>query len=435
MAQTILNFKLDSTDEKLTPRSGVIILGEFLKGIGLEQLCNINLPKPLNHRGYNPFEYIFSLILMLNSGGRVLEDIKEIKQDVALKQSLNIEHIPTPSGLVKWLKKVGLIGVYGLETINQVLLQKYLKRIDNNEDLILDIDATVIESHKSTAKYSYKGVPGYTPIIGHINNGYIINTEFRDGNIAPSDTNLEFIKKCIKQLPNNKTIKYIRADSASYQADIFNYCEDNNIKFIISAPLNESIKNSIDNMSEYSWDNFSRYEQISEFIHTMNNTNNAFRVIVVKKNITPMLPHIEEYLTNEQKLQYAKIYYHCIATNDNNLTAKEVVEFYRQRGDASENKIKELKNGFNMDYLPTSDFISNALYFQIGVLAYNLFLLFKTILDKNLQHHTIKTIRYKIYNIAGKLITHSRNIILKVNKQFLTLLQKIRYKAYEVSLE
>jgi len=91
--QTILNFKLSSTDEKLTPRSGVIILGEFLKGIGLEQLCNINLPKPLNHKGYDPFNYVFSLILMLNSGGRVLEDIRQIKEDIALKQSLNIKNI------------------------------------------------------------------------------------------------------------------------------------------------------------------------------------------------------------------------------------------------------------------------------------------------------------------------------------------------------
>ena len=37
-------------------------------------------------------------------------------------------------------------------------------------------------------------VPGYTPILGHINGGYLIASEFRDGNIAPADTNLEFIK-------------------------------------------------------------------------------------------------------------------------------------------------------------------------------------------------------------------------------------------------
>ena len=117
------------------------------------------------------------------------------------------------------------------------------------------------------------------------------------------------------------------------------------------------------------------------------------------------------------------------------MSAKEIVKYHRQRGEASENKLKELKNGFNMSYLPSSDFISNALYFQIDTLAYSLFILFKAILDKNLQKHTVKTIRYKLYNVAGKVINHARKIILKVNDEFVDLLQRIRQKAYIVSLE
>ena len=80
-------------------------------------------------------------------------------------------------------------------------------------------------------------------------------------------------------------------------------------------------------------------------------------------------------------------------------------------------------------------FISNALYFQIGTLAYNLFILFKTILDSNLKKHTVKTIRYKLYNIAGKVVYHARKTILKVNEEFIEILQRIRKRAYEISLE
>ncbi len=88
-----------------------------------------------------------------------------------------------------------------------------------------------------------------------------------------------------------------------------------------------------------------------------------------------------------------------------------------------------------MSYLPTSNFEANAFYFQIGTLAYNLFLLFKLILDKNLQKHTVKTIRYKLYNIAGKVISHARETILKVNDEFLKLLRRIRRLTYEESLQ
>ena len=37
--------------------------------------------------------------------------------------------------------------------------------------------------------------------------------------------------------------------------------------------------------------------------------------------------------------------------------------------------------------------------------------------------------------IAGKVITHARQTILKVNEQFVTLLENIRTKSYKISLE
>ena len=66
--QTLLNFKLQSTNEKLTPRTGVAILGEYLKGMNLEELCNTNLPKAKRNNGYSAFEFIYPLILMLHYG-------------------------------------------------------------------------------------------------------------------------------------------------------------------------------------------------------------------------------------------------------------------------------------------------------------------------------------------------------------------------------
>ncbi len=88
-----------------------------------------------------------------------------------------------------------------------------------------------------------------------------------------------------------------------------------------------------------------------------------------------------------------------------------------------------------MSYLPSSNFDANAFYFYICTVAYNLFLLFKQILDKNLQKHTVKTIGYKLYNIAGKVISHARETILKVNDEFIKLSQTIRQRAYEESLQ
>ena len=434
MTQTILKFQLESTNEKLTPRTGVAILGEYLKGMDFEEFCNANLPKAKRNNGYSAFEFIYPLIIMLHSGGRFLDDIREIKVDKALTTLLKIENIPTANAFSKYLRKYGTKGEEGMRKINKKYLKRFLKSI-KNEELILDIDATFIEAHKNTAKWSYKDAPGYMPMVGHINGGYVIDVDFREGNEAPAKENLEFIKQCQQQLPLGVKFDRVRIDSAGYQASIFNYCDKENMLFTVTAKKNTNVFNSIKDIKDEEWQQYSKREQVAEFTHTMQDTDNAFRMIVIKKDITPTLPTMEEYISDEVMMQHQDEIYYCIATNDNDLTPTEIIKLHRQRGDTSENKIKELKNGFNMSYLPSSNLEANAFYFQIGTLAYNLFLLFKQILDKNLQKHTVKTIRYKLYNIAGKVVTHARGTILKVNEAFIEILQRIRRLSYEESLQ
>jgi len=439
MTQSVLNFTVESTQEKLTPRAGEAIFGEFLKAIKVDQLCNKYLPSPQSNRGYIPYTFIQPLMLMLHSGGRYLEDIRMIDSDKALRELLGMKNIPTADSIGKWLKRDTTDKCNGMEKLNRILLKRYLSRIE--DPLVLDIDATVIESHKSIAYTTYKMFPGFTPIIGHINGGYVIHQEFRQGNVAPADHNLAFLKACEAQLPQGKKFAYLRADAASYQAELFNYCDENDITYVIGGHLDQSVLNTIAQISQ--WKPLSDKkgtahhlrEEVAEVVHTMAHTDHAFRMIVVKKTATPILHGLEQFLTEEELLSYASERYSVIVTNDPKMSPEEIIHFYRQRGDTSENRIKELKNGFSLKYLPTSHFQANALYFHIGTLAYNLFMLFKRILHTSWQKHTIQTIRYKLYHIAGKVITHARQTILKVNQSFVETFNAIRERIYQVSLE
>ncbi len=439
MAQSVLEFAVGSTDERLTPRAGEAVFGEFLKAIGVDRLCHKHLPLPQSNHGYQPYAFIQPLLLMLHSGGRYLEDIRMIASDKALCELLGMKKVPVADSIGKWLKRSTQKKVEGMEKINRILLGRYLSKIE--EPLVLDIDATVIESYKSIARTTYKMFPGFTPIIGHLNGGYVIHQEFRAGNVAPADHNLAFVKQCESQLPKDRKIDYLRADAASYQAALFNYCNKNNITYVVGGHLDQMVLASIREITQ--WQTLQTKEgtahhlkeEVAEFIHTMNGTDHAFRLIVVKKTTTPILHGLEQFLSQEELFSYASQRYSVIATNDTKMTAEQIVYFYRQRGDTSENRIKELKNGFNLKYLPASHFKANALYFHIGTLAYNLFILFRQILYRSWQKHTIQTIRYKLYHIAGKVITHARQTILKVNKQFVEILNTIRQKNYEISLE
>lgn len=419
--QTVLPFKLEKTEDTITPHGGLALIGEFAVGTGLLREIDSQLPKPGSDVGYDPSEYLFPLILMLNGGGRSLEDVRVIRNDEGLREILHIQRMPSSDAIGDWLRRMGANGGReGLEKVGQALLQQGMKK-DGIEAYTLDIDATGIEAEKRTAAMTYKGYVGYMPIVGHLaENGLVIGDEFRDGNVAPATRNLEFIKHCIKQMPEGKKIGYVRADSAAYQADIINFCEKEGIRFAIGADLDSAVVEAIENIPEAGWKKY-QTGSIAETVHCMNKTKKAFRLIVIKR------PYQQSLFTAEDP----RIKYTVIATNRVE-EAEDVVSWYNQRGEHSENRIKDLKIGFGMERMPCGQFEANAVFFRIGVLAYNLFRLFLLkVLDRSWHKHQVQTIRWRLYQIAGKIVYHSNAISLKLHRRFLRLFEEIRTKIWE----
>jgi len=107
---------------------------------------------------------------------------------------------------------------------------------------------------------------------------------------------------------------------------------------------------------------------------------------------------------------FASYSYWIVAANlsKDEYDAQEVIHIHQQRG-LMEKRIGELKHQLNMNHLPCGQFNANCLYFTIGLLAYNLLQLLKQIgLPEQYQNKTVKTRRYQIIKLAGKVITHAR---------------------------
>ena len=64
--QAILPFVLETTYEIITPRAGLVLFGEFLYGLRLNQMADKYLPLPKSGRGYKPKDFVLPLVLMLN---------------------------------------------------------------------------------------------------------------------------------------------------------------------------------------------------------------------------------------------------------------------------------------------------------------------------------------------------------------------------------
>lgn len=109
----------------------------------------------------------------------------------------------------------------------------------------------------------------------------ILHDEFREGNVAPATDNPGFIKACEAGLPTGHRIAHVRLDSASYQAGIFNYCEETGQTFAICARLDPPTQKAIAENPESAWKQYADCA-IAETVHSRNETKNAFRLVVVR---------------------------------------------------------------------------------------------------------------------------------------------------------
>jgi len=424
ISSPLLPFKLGSTDDKITPNAGLGLFGEFLYSQRFSSIVDDCVKGFNSNHSYKPSEFVVPLVLMLHGGGRYIEDIRKIASDDALLELLNIPAVPSSSTTGDWFRFIGDAkgGLSGFSRCNQSLLKRGLKKTGSKE-FTLDIDASQIIGWKLEAEFTYKGEKGYMPIVGHIaETGMVIHDEFRDGNVSPGTRNLQFIKQCCAKMPRGKRIKRFRADGATYQSAVFNWCENNGIKFAIGGRMDVSVKTIISELDESRWQKYQETSSITRITHCMNNTDKAFDLIIIRR---PWQPDLLDPQADDSKR------YVLVATNIKG-KSESIVRWYNKRGEASENRIKELKIGFSMEYMPCGTTKANAVYFRIGVLAYNLFKLFKmAALPKEWSKHTVQTIRWKFYNTAGKLIQHAGQLWFKVKAACFNLFEEVRARIRE----
>jgi hypothetical protein len=99
-------------------------------------------------------------------------------------------------------------------------------------------------------------------------------------------------------------------------------------------------------------------------------------------------------------------------------SSDEVVEFYEKRLNC-ENYIKEAKYDMAVGRLLLQSFWVNEAIFQLMMLAYNLFLLFKMdFAGKTEYRQQIKTFRLKFIFLAGKIIRTGRSVVMKLSETY-----------------
>jgi len=424
--QSNLDFQLAETKETITSRSGLAVIQELALSLGVVETIARELPAPGSNRGFQPVEYVMPLVLMFCGGGRTMEEIREIEQDPGLRSLCQYERIPSPDAIGQWLRKPRHL--VGLKRVNRHLVRQVLAQTKAT-DFTLDTDATYMETDKDCAERNYEGVKSFSALMSFLAEiDLCLCCEYRNGNISPATRIREELEYADKELKRNgKRLAYFRSDSAGYTSEIMNYCFAKKITFTITADQDVSVKELIRAIPAGGWTRI--YNEKLEYtgrdyaqtIQCMGKTDKSFTLIVQRwSNPRPDL--FEDCL----------FCYHVIATNDYQRSTRATIEFHNQRSNA-ENYNKEIKNGFGMDYAPSQRLGANRVYFEIGVLAYNLTIAFKRLLLNSDWHRkTIATLRWELLLIGGKVVRTGRRLLLKVMRRHLELLTAIRERLKQV---
>jgi len=186
---------------------------EFNHGIGLREPTDRYLPAPGSNRGFDPSVTIDALVLMLQGGGRSLEDLRELKDEEGLTKLIGRDEIPEPDTVGDWLRRMGnpkggQLGLEGLDRVREKVNERVLER-DGIKEHTLDADATEIVGEKADALFTYNGNRGYMPMLGFLyENAVCLLDEFREGNVAPAFGQKEFYIRCKQRMPRGKRIGY-----------------------------------------------------------------------------------------------------------------------------------------------------------------------------------------------------------------------------------
>ena len=189
-------FKLGITGDRLTSRSGLLVVDKLLEALEIEQQADGLLPPPNSNRSYRHSTVVKAFVLMLNEGGKCLEDVYHLHSEHELLKFAGMAQVPGADTLARWLRSDGEAGAPQVHQLSRTVIAKILELL-RVKRVTLDIDATTILNNKAGAQWTYLERRSFMPIIGTVaESGQAIAVDFRAGNVPPNYDNGGFVKTC-----------------------------------------------------------------------------------------------------------------------------------------------------------------------------------------------------------------------------------------------
>lgn len=498
MTQGVLPFKYESEKSGLglTSLAGLPVYLDMARVMDLAGSIDRHVGVRNGSQGWTDSQIVMALIILNIAGGNCVEDLKVLEQDEGFrhvllncrwhgrsrKQRRQLEKrwrkqckraVPSPSAVFRYLSAFGIdykakagsavipepsCHVRGLVQVNSDLLS-FVQRCRRQPVATLDMDATLVATHKSEALYCYKGYSAYQPLnTWWAEQGLIVHSEFRDGNVPAGYEQLRVFKEALACLPADVEKVQLRSDTAGYQHELLRYCDSGDhqrfgrIEFAIGCPVSKQFKRAVEEVYEQDWQPMS-IDRDGQKIETnrqwaevcfvpdeigTSKKGPSYRYLATREVIEEQqsLPGMEEdkqypFATMTKKDHKYKVF--GVVTNKEQ-DGNDIINWLYARCGESEEVHRAMKDDFAGGTLPCGGFGQNTAWWWIMLLALNLNAVMKRlVLGGQWATRKMKVIRFALVNIAGRIVRRSRQLIIRCGRE-LSWLIDIRSRIGELCI-
>jgi len=481
LKQGVLPFRYESepTESGMTALAGLPAYLEMAIVSGLTDSIQSHLEVcALKEQGWTDTQIVMSLVLLNIAGGDSVDDLRILEKDEGLvkvvrrvgftghprKERREQERrwrkrrkraFPSPSVVFRYLtafvnpaeeskRSMGQAFIpapsehlQALRQVNPDLL-RFAQKQSPQIEATLDMDASIVETFKQDALFSYQGSQSFQPLsVRWAELDLVANSEFRDGNVPAGYQNLRVFQETLEVLPEGVQKVYLRSDTAAYQKDMLSYCAAGQnerfgvIEFAVGADVTAEFKKAVAEVKENEWHTLEREiegrkvatgQEWAEvcFVPTWTATSKkgpTYRFLAIRELLRQKeLPGMEAQLpfpTYSWEEKHYKLF--GVVTN-RDLAGDKLIWWSRERCGKGEEMHAIMKNDLAGGQLPSSQFGANAAWWAIMVLAFNLNSLMKSLaLPAGWESKRLKAVRFGLINLAGRVVNHSRQLLIRLS--------------------
>jgi len=423
-----MSMKIDSVahaSEASIGHAGLSLIGEMARISGLDNAC-LGITGMKQPQISDP-DILRGLCGLVAQGKTDFDHIKEFTQDSFFQNALGINRIPSAEILRQRFEHMSSCSGFE-ERIHECALDLGRKmgvnpdytRIGDHSWVRMDVDVTIFDNSdtkKEGSAPTYDRRYGFAPIFAHLGGGWMINAQLREGS-AHSFTagTTEFIDQSLDYAHQLVDAPFLLvADGGFDSADLLRLLDKRaNTGFIV--------KHNLRKETEAQW--LQTAKQYGRLVKQTKEKRvyqgSVYRTVEGIKDPVRMVFEVTEIRSKDGQLLWTPETIVFSAWTSLDAAEEEVLKAYRQRG-TSEQYHAEFKTEMDMERLPSGKFAVNSAFLKMGMLIYNMFKVIdqdmvyaKALGLKKATRRRMKTIMRSIVYMCGKIIRHSRRLILQL---------------------